>query len=638
MPKKVDPPAASDKEYTGPNSKDEKLLKKWSRFISSANKLYENWEEDYQCQVLQEYWQGHQWKDDANPDQMRYTINLVYASLETRLPSLAFFRPRLNVTPRPNRTDDPMSFTDARMRLIQDTSNTLLSSPTMGFMQEIWMSIRDSHFRFGVIETGFSVDMVDNPNAGKPVLLDGSDQEMRTSEGEPVLEPQQIPQDENLWVRYIPAKQFRVSTSNKNKLQRNDWVGYYEWVHLEDIKGNKAYQNTNGLKAGGKLKKDYDPGGVLDPTGDDEKLAQGMIKIWKIWSIREKVRYIFPSSFDRVFQVQPYECLPLHILKYHEDVDSFYPVPPVWHWLGPQAELNETREMQRIHRKRFVRRYMVQEGTNDDELAKLESGEDGVYVKVPDITRPPIQAIQDAPLDRAVMANVQVAKEDFMQVSGISGEQRGVSEAETATQANIIDVNAKMRQSFDRQNIGEFIAQVAYSVMEHLIKYATMDLWVQVNVDPASPGAQQESMMLAQGWQQIKMADLGDKLNFQMTVDIESLTPVTEDQQRNQFNQVLQAIAEPGLQALLLASDALLRKLLYYYGMRSDREFQDVKQAMQTVFMGRMIEMMAQNGQVPAGAQGQGGPPPGAPGPQGAPPPPNAQIKGQMQKQSGRPQ
>ena len=63
--------------------------------------------------------------------------------------------------------------------------------------------------------------------------------------------------------------------------------------------------------------------------------------------------------------------------------EGFYPIPVAFNWLSPQNEINETREMLRTHRRRFVRKFMILAGSVDDEeIEKFETGPDGALIKV----------------------------------------------------------------------------------------------------------------------------------------------------------------------------------------------------------------------------------------------------------------
>jgi hypothetical protein len=427
------------------------------------------------------------------------------------------------------------------------------------------------------------------------------------SDGNKVIQPDRIlgPKGEFIYCRHIPAEQWRVPAASKPVTLHNDWVAYYEWVYTSDVKRNPAYKNRTQVKDGGRVMGDQ-----AQNYGVGEAERAGMVKIWKIWDIRAQKRYVYAEGGDKFLLEADYKVWPFVDLRPHPRLKSWYPVPPVYNWIDPQRELNDTRDSQRVHRKRMYRRYQVQENSvSDEELEKMTTGGDGVIVKVRqlDLIRP----IQDAPLDQAVMSNVGIAREDFAYVSGIAGEARGVSESNTATQANIIDTNAKIRDSYSRAQVGKWLGKSCFALIETAQKFMVEPIVIAVNVDPIGQMAKAEADRVSHLWKEITMEDLGD-LCYEMEVEVESLSPVSEDQQREKWMQFLQIVlGNPTLMIALLASPALFRKTAGFFGIRSDREIREVGNAMQQV-----LAQSAGGRAAPAGP-GQPGIPAGPQQPQG---------------------
>lgn len=631
MPDSIASPADSSDVKTGISNPK---ARRWGQRVESADRAYKIWESDYMCEFLEKYYLGHQWKE-AVPGS-HYTINLCYPTVETKIPSMMFFRPKLHITPKVARSDDPGSNLDDRAQLLEDTAQTFLASDDAGAMESANLALKESFYRFGVVEVVYSMDFSDNPNADRPLLKeDGS--EIKDSDGKPVMAPPIVPVADNLYVKWIPASTFRVGSTNSHPTTRfNDWIGYYEWQYKEDILRNKAYKNRAQVKSSGSLSTKYfNP--AYAATDPDDKKRYEMVKVWKIWDLRGKVRHVWPEGGDKFFvEDEPWTTTPsgkpfhpFAFIRRHSILNSWYPLPPMFNWISPQDELNETRDMQKVHRKRAYRRNLVQKGSIDPaELSKLESGGDMVHAEVNrlDCIRP----MEDAPLDRAVTLNVPTTKEDFLNVSGIGGDRRGVAEAETATQASIIDTNAKIRDSFERQQIGKFMGELAWLILETIRARFTLPMVVQVNVDPQGPYAINEAMRVAGLWKQITSPDLGD-FEFEVAVDVESLSPVTEDQMRAQWTQILGLFQNPTLLIALLSSKTLLRKTLGLYGIRTDKEVGEISLAMQATLQA-LVGMQGGGGKgSPANASGAGASSPsGLPMPAPGAPPPLEDISEQL--------
>jgi len=554
-----------------PKANQTARVTRWQERIVAANRIYKEWEESYECKHLTEYYCGKQWRgwgDDEAKD--KYVTNLFFPTLEIRLPSLLFYKPQAKCEPRPSRADDLNEQAGARAELCQHTIQTLIDKKETRFQLQTLLALKDAEFRFGLVEVGYSADWVDNPNAGKP-LLNERDEAMTDDTGQSIMGPDRIVKSESLYVRRIPPKTFRVSLSGLNVLEENDWCGYYEWHYVEDVKKNPKYRNTADLQAGGSLKD------MPALSRDDERERhRGMVKLWKIWDLRGKVKHVIADGAEKfLVEGEPFTYLPLAAIKYCEAPDEWYPVPPTYNWLSPQDEYNESREMQRAHRRRFTRRYTFMDGGIDQsELDKLESGEDGVYAKrnTPD---DPIKPVADAPLDGAIWNQLAVIKDDFREVSGVSGDQRGVVETETATQANIVDMRSRIRESSARRQVAEWLGDICHLILCTVREKMQLPFWIKINSDPAA-GDVEGMLKTAQLWKEITSTDLGD-LDLDISVDVAALSPVSEDQQRLVWNQVLALLTNPTLLLLLMQSEVLLRKTLRMYGITSDAEVKEIQ-------------------------------------------------------------
>jgi len=603
-----------------PKTSQRNRVKAWQSRINEANKANDNWREDFHVDDLELKYAGPGQEDDENPE--KYVINKIFPTVEIGIPSLLYYNPVIKIKPRPTRADDMASEVEERAKLQEDTINTFITDPRMQFKPITTLSLKESFFTFGMVEIGYTADLVDNPLLQKPEL----------TEDEMVLAGlAKVPnfnsdQPERLYIKRIPAKNWRVPVSSHNILEFNDWCGYYEWVRIEDIKANPMYKNTSGLKSGGKQSAD-----VSEYEDESDKDVEGhtrrdMIKVWKIWDIRSSLRYVFPDSGDKFFiEGKRFDVLPFADYRPYQMMDTFYPIPTIYNWLYPQEEINDIRNKRRIHRRRFNRRYTYLKGSIDvDQLELLESDEDGVYAEAN--MQEPLQPVPDAPLDPSLMRDEAVMEQDFREISGIGGEQRGEATSDTtATQANIVEFRTRIRESYRKELVGEWIAKMATIMLKLIKRNMALPFWIQMNVDPVGPGASMEAMKVARQWSMIVSDDLGE-LQLDISVDVTSLSPLAEEGERQAWMQALALFMNPTMAAILLSSDVLLRKTLSYFNIRSNTEINALKKAAQ-----QMITMVAgmAAAQSAAGPGGQGQT--AAPGPT----PSNMDIQGQLASQMG---
>src|SRR4030095_9383520 len=113
------------------------------RVTENTKNVYQPWEDDYQCDLLEQYFYGKQWQGDD--DKKKYLINLVYTAIKLSKPSLLFQIPAFKVTPRITRIDDPLSDADARAKLQENTLNTFVQDKKIGLKDETSLALFDAY-------------------------------------------------------------------------------------------------------------------------------------------------------------------------------------------------------------------------------------------------------------------------------------------------------------------------------------------------------------------------------------------------------------------------------------------------------------------------------------------------------------
>lgn len=569
---------------------------RWHERISLADKAYKKWEKRFLCKQGWEWYEGYQGRTayaNADPSADPYIINLLYPTIEVKIPSLFFRNPGCSVVPRPQREDDPMTTLMERARLSEDTANSFMTDPSLHLQEHINAALKDSFFYFGMIETGYSAQFINNPNAGKPVLAGDFDQPVMDmmAGNTQIMQPPQVPTQESIYYKRIPPQNFRVSIRSTSLLEECDWAGYCEWWYAEDIRRSPILSNRDKIKSTAKYDDDYT--GKIDLNEreaydgyhavDETPKRQGMVKVWKLYDFRTQSWFMVPS--EQKFYLLP----PIHWginpfgngFKHHERSEGWYPLPPHFNLLSPQAELNETREKQRSHRRRMDRRYqMVRNAIADDELVKLESGGDGTIVQTNGMI-PAIIPIEDAPLDPAVARNVPETRLDFMEIASVGSNQREAKTGGTATEATVVETRARIRESFGQMGVAKFVGAIARCTIETSKKFMALPFWIQRNVDPISPTGMMEAMRVAQAYQEITSEELGP-LTYDVSVEAESLSPINDDIERQQFDQALLALTSSMVLMLFLRmSDMLLRKWLSFRGIRNEKAIQQFKLAIE---------------------------------------------------------
>lgn len=578
------------------------VVKRWQERKQLANKVFDSWERRFKCRQNWEWYEGFQGPDAhklGDPNKDPYIVNMIFGTVEVKIPTLYFYGPNATVVPRQAREDDAMTSLQERAHLREDLLNTFATDPALHLKEITNFALKESLFLFGIVECGYGASFINNPNVGKPILEDDDDPESTLADpdtGLPIMEPPQIPEDEWLYVKRIPAKNFRVSARATHILSQCDWVGYYDYVYASDLRKDPAVINKHKIKATGKWNDDYT--GKIDltdaptsaPDGyvatDEMPKKQGMVKVWYIWDLRAKESFVMPDEGDYfLIPPAPFSVFPFPALKFHEREEGWYPMPPVFNWKSIQAEYNDTRQKEKSHRGRADRKYQMTKNSLDQEnKTALEVGGDMTIVET-NAPAPAVFPIEDAPLDAAVSRNVMVTKLDFQEVSAVGSDQRQVADAETATQATVIETRARIRESFGQAIIAGWVSEIMRTMLLLIEEHMTLPMVAKRTIDPLSPTAMMEALKTAVIWEQVTAEQLGP-LNYDVIVSAESLSPINEDIERQRFTEVMGALTtNPTFMLMLRTSDMLLRKFLSLNGMRNEKLIQQFKLAIEVALL-----------------------------------------------------
>lgn len=604
-----------------PKVKTEGPAAKWGKRIEQANKLWDEWNKDYQGDNNEKYYLGHQHLQPTDAaGRMKYVINLCFPSVEIKMAAQLFSKPRITVIPRPGIEDDPNTNWDALAKMLRDMVLTCITIEDSGFSEEIPLSLQETFYRYGVIEVGLSTNPVENPNARPldvPIPGDSEAEDTKIApvaaapavEGAEAAETAVQPEpvlSQMVYYKRIPAAQFRVSANSRPQMRSADWVGYFEYLNCEDVKECPAFDPA----ARNELESTHSMKSSPEDRTDTDKKHEGMLKVWTVYDNRTRMKYTFADGKDKYLQEEPFEYIPLAMLSMHPIMDSPYPLPPMFNWLSPQDELNETREMQRVHRRRGTRKYLARRAAlSSEDKDKLRSSEDGVLLEVEDIHNT-IAPMLDAPLDRAVAVNVPLTKDDFRNISGVSGEATGESDSPTATQANIVNVNAVSRDNYYKYKIAKWLARIFKLTVMVLRKEAALPIWVKSNVDVDSPMAMQEAALTFEAWKKINAEELGS-VDFDIHVSIDSLSDQGMTKERQDWITFLGTVFGEDAQTALAMSPELLKKTMELYGIRNGKEIQAIGDV-----MAQISAMKMQMAGMEAGSKAGAGGDPGA-GPAG---------------------
>lgn len=582
----------------------------WGQRIHNADRFYQDWESLFKCEILEQYWKCQQWKgrrDYITVNYNPYTLNLFYSTIKTKLASLLFQKPSFLLSPRPGNSNWDLDFAVESSNIKQDVLNTIIQNPSANFTKNVKRAALDSFFRFGILEVGYAADWR-NPQKDDPLFTDhGEDQDEKAR----IKEDNKVPVNERFFFKRINPKRFRVSVSDAMDLNDCEWCGYYDFYYTRTLRKTKGIKFPDDY-LNASVSADFDATYATDTglfSGSDKNkapdflrlLAAGEIsRVWNIWDMVEKKRLLLlDTNYEEIWST---DCdrLPFKDLRWDENLDGYYPMPPTFQWLSPQDEINEAREQTRSFRRRFTRKFHFKKGQVDPlEVEKFTSGPDGVVVERKDdigitpISMPEIGQTQEMAL--------QVAKDDFYTVSGNSSNIQA-TDRQTATASKLVDQKAQIRESAEAMDFSVWMSEIGRETLTQAKENLVEGIWIK---DTSNAGEQVlDDLQLKPIYKYITSQQIDDGYDFDVDVDVMNQTPAAMAQQQQSFITFVSLITKFPQLAM---SPILIREAAYRSGYRNEKVIHQMQQV--AVLSLAAKAQQAQNPNQPAiaspGQQGQ---------------------------------
>lgn len=586
----------------------------WRKRITNADKVYGDWETRFRCKVLEDYYEGFQWrskKDFFTVNYNPYTINLTYNSIKIKMATLLFQRPTFILSPTPGNSQWDLDFAVRSAQLKQDVLNTIVKNPNTFFVDNLKLSLLDSYTRFGVVEVGYASDWR-NPQKDEPLMKSWQEDEI-SDKKDRIIEDNEVPVNERFYVKRIQPRRFRTSLSEATELKDHEWCGYYEYYFTRSLKHTKGIKWPKDASDVNYVGADYSGGILADPnvsyTSPEfiKLLSAGEIsKIWHIWDIVSHSRLLLlDGHMDEPIFETDCDRLPLIDLRWDLRTSGFLPMPPAFQWISPQDEINEAREQTRSYRRRFTRKFQsVQGQVEEEEVEKFTSGPDGVLITVKQkdaIT--PIQNPEQGPTAENALI---LAKDDFNIISGTSAEARGQSaDRETATQAKLVDSRAQLRESAEQIDFSNFVCKIGRELLSQVQENLADGLWIQYTNNPSEGILQDMQVGNAADFKFIRAQDVSDGYDYLVDLDVTNATPAAMEQSKQSYMNFVAMVQNYPMIAL---SPILIRETAYRCGYRNEKVIQQMQQAALVQQQMNLLQKQQQAGGQQQGQQGQNAP------------------------------
>jgi len=580
------------------------LQKKWEERINDAKDARKEWAEHFRVELGRSYFEGDQ--NPGYPEEEWITIPKIYSHLQAQLPFLYSLDPYFYVKLKKTNSKaveqaggDPqklavmISETEAKGGIRQAMLNYL--KVELNLKAKARLGIQDSHFAYGVLKTRHASDLEKHPNAGETIVDDDGKDVLDPETQEPQVYPDELPVNKRYEALRIHPDDF-VWDADAGPLE-DSWGFVAQRIRTkkEEAIKDKRFKRKAVLSVSAKKKEDKDKSiftsWLAKKGASDEKKDDEFIDIWEIYDLKENVTLtIAEDAEDVLIKPKPtapgVEGHPYSILRFTLRDKSPYPIPPVAPAIDPQKEISLTRSRWMTHRKRFNRKYWADVSRMDDpeiELEKLEIGEDGTIIQGRGATG--IEPIKDAPLDQQNIQEMIALSGDLDEAMGSPGNARGVANADSATEASILDNRLEIREGDRLSMVVDWITDFARK-LDQLVQF-------HIEEDEAVKVAGPEG----ERWEIIKQTDYeAIEGEFEYSVNVGASKPRLPDIERAQLMAFFSQVVIPFPQ--ILTKPATMKRMAELFHIEDDLMIEELRQ----------LGLDIQNGVVQAPGQQGGGP------------------------------
>jgi len=454
-------------------------LKRWRTRVETAQRIRTDWETEWSVEQLERYWAGKQ--VDDRDDDLKMWFNHFFATERTQKPSLlprstAFLvRPKSGRKPFGNVESKVM---EAVLKSISEQDDNLFNDASLALAQ--------SFFRMGVLKMVYEPTMESNPRYGETPEPDvtGAVQE----------EPREVLTDEVYRFEWVDACRMLLPDDGPN-MRRWTWIGEEIEVTLEEAKADDRFKHRSSLKANATANPEFKDGGARrDFVELDEDDEHARFVYYECWDINNKKLYAYADGqdfsedeflidgddYEPGIEDHPYAILrfiPLVVKPF----SGPWPKPLTFDWLPIQEQYNVLRQMEINAARRAARKYAYEENTftDEEEMDKFNSNADMQGVRINDITRPPTM-LGETSINPDVWRGTQSLSHDWRIITGATGTRLGTPDADTATEAVLIEQTASLRDSDARLLVDKWIAVAGTKMLQLVKQTLTIDIYVQM--------------------------------------------------------------------------------------------------------------------------------------------------------------
>ena len=576
------------------------LQKKWEERIQAALEKREEWSSEFRVELGRQYFEGKQ--NPGYPEDEWITIPKIYSHLQAQLPFLYSLDPYFYVKLKKSNKKglagmdqeqfaQVIAVTELKGQVRQGMLNYLKGE--LKVKSKARLGIQDAHFAYGVLKARHASETEKHPNAGKPIVDDDGNEQQDPDTGETQVYPDEIPINKRYEALRIHPDDFAWDADAGPLEDSWGFVAQRIRMRKEEAKKDKRYNSAAVSSIAPKQKEEEGGKSFFGVSWGAKKAAQKeqeFVDIWEVYDLdKNETLTLAEDADDLLIKPRPtppgVEGHPYSILRFTLRDKSPYPIPPVSPAIDPQKEISLSRSQWMTHRKRFNRKYefdVTRAEDADHEIEKLEIGGDGTVLR----TRGgAVTPIQDAALDQQRISELMALDNDIVEALGTPGNARGVANADSATEASILDNRLEIREGDTLSMVSDWITEFAQKLDQLVQFHIEEDEAVKIT------GPQGEF------WQLVKQTDYEEiEGEFEYSVNTGASRPRLPDIERAQLMAFFSQVIIPFPQ--ILTKPATMKRMAELFHIEDDVMIEELRQ------LG--LDMM--NGTVPMPGQQGGGP------------------------------
>jgi len=410
------------------------------------------------------HWPGqHQATDRA-----RIVCNILQPAVETKVANLAFNYPDFTLKPL-NREGQSHSDTarhviayDWRQMDAQDEAKRALRDREtygVGVAYVYWL------FETEPIEGEAGVTV----EGGRPVeAMEPSDTTPDPVMPDPMMELMFRVRTDRPAVKRISPFSFFVSPECDAKLENAEYCGFVEFRPVDEVKADKRYKNTRGLKGTAKGLKPYlgEDAKCLDDSAMPSDYKR--VKLFHYFEKKRKLYTVYCDEHTKPLMIEEWtwagDWYPFVINRSPDDEDAFWPHPPLLRVEHQQHEVNEARTQHSQWRAQAVPKFQTRVTLDAKQRQAIRSNRAGEVVEE---VGEAITPLPTPPLQKEVLEAGQLAMQDLQYGLGLNAyEVANVpTKRMTSGESEAVRLSGGSRAVADRQAFEMFCSELARRVL-----------------------------------------------------------------------------------------------------------------------------------------------------------------------------